>query len=375
MALARLEFCCMFRTMKQNLVPNSATAIFTSEGNCEESATNTTSEIFLARSDDDILDCFPLFEVLRPHLDRERFLSQVRRQEGQGYHILALRHEGTVKSAAGFRFAEFLAWGAVLYIDDLVTLPAEKRHGYAGQLLDWLIQHARENACSAVHLDTGYTRHDAHRLYLRKGFHLDCHHLALALEPNNIMGERLANARMQPSASVLVRDAFEADAEAVAKLHAESWRSAYRGVLSDEYLQNDAHRDRLVVWRKRFSRTSRKPMFVMVAERASGLAGFVCVFPEEDSTFGAFLDNLHVAPGLTRQGIGRKLLSEAASRVATRDPRTGIYLWVIEGNQTARRFYEKAGAQFVGSTVLAMPDGQRVAALRCYWPDPKALVL
>ena len=85
MALARLEFCCMFRTMKQNLVPNSATAIFTSEGNCEESATNTTSEIFLARSDDDILDCFPLFEVLRPHLDRERFLSQVRRQEGQGY--------------------------------------------------------------------------------------------------------------------------------------------------------------------------------------------------------------------------------------------------------------------------------------------------
>jgi GNAT superfamily N-acetyltransferase len=140
-----------------------------------------TSEIFLVHSDNDLVDCFPLFEVLRPHLDREQFLAQVRRQQAQGFQILALRREGSVKSVAGFRFAEFLAWGTILYIDDLVTAPAEKGRGYAGQLLDWLVQHARDSQCNAVHLDTGYTRHDAHRLYLRKGFHLNCHHLVLPL--------------------------------------------------------------------------------------------------------------------------------------------------------------------------------------------------
>jgi hypothetical protein len=47
--------------------------------------------------------------------------------------------------------------------------------------MDWMVAHARANGCQGVHLDTGYTRHAAHRLYLRKGLQLNCHHLALDL--------------------------------------------------------------------------------------------------------------------------------------------------------------------------------------------------
>jgi GNAT superfamily N-acetyltransferase len=137
--------------------------------------------IFIAQSDREISDCFSVFKVLRPHVSEDAFLPQVRRQQVQGYQILALRNDGVVKSAAGFRFVEFLAWGKGIYIDDLITMPDEKRRGFAGQLLDWVIAHARENGCAGVHLDTGYARHDAHRLYLRKGFRFDCHHLALDL--------------------------------------------------------------------------------------------------------------------------------------------------------------------------------------------------
>ena len=141
-----------------------------------------TAEIFIATADSEIESCFPVFSALRPHLKRDDFLPQVRRQMEQSYRILALRHEGVVKSAAGFRFAEFLAWGKVLYIDDLSTLPGERSNGFAGSLLDWLIDHARANRCRGVHLDTGYARHAAHRLYLRKGLQLSCHHLALEID-------------------------------------------------------------------------------------------------------------------------------------------------------------------------------------------------
>jgi len=141
-----------------------------------------SAEIFIADSDLEIESCFPLFKALRTHLEQRDFLQRVRRQQAQTYQIVALRHQGTVKSAAGFRFAEFLAWGKVLYIDDLTTLPAETSRGFAGALLDWLIDHAKSRQCQAVHLDTGYTRHAAHRLYLRKGFQLNCHHLALDLQ-------------------------------------------------------------------------------------------------------------------------------------------------------------------------------------------------
>lgn len=141
-----------------------------------------SSEIFIAQSDNEIQGCFPVFKVLRPHLSEDGFLPQVRRQQAQDYKILALKHEGIVKSAAGFRIAEFLAWGKVLYIDDLITLPEEKKRGYAGELLDWLIAYAQNHQCDEVHLDTGYTRHDAHRLYLRKGFQFKSHHLALQFD-------------------------------------------------------------------------------------------------------------------------------------------------------------------------------------------------
>lgn len=139
------------------------------------------TKIFIAKSDSEIQDCFPVFKVLRPHLSEDVFLPQVRRQQEQGFQILALECNGLVKSAAGFRFAEYLAWGKVLYIDDLITMPEEKKRGYAGQLLDWLIAHAQTQNCNGLHLDTGYARHDAHRLYLRKGLQLNCHHLALQI--------------------------------------------------------------------------------------------------------------------------------------------------------------------------------------------------
>lgn len=140
-----------------------------------------TSEISIANSDQEIETCFEAFKELRPHLSQDDFLPQVRRQQLQGYQMLALRHEGIVKSAAGFRHAEFLAWGKIIYIDDLTTLPSARANGFAESLLDWIIAYATSCGCVGVHLDTGYARHNAHRLYLRKKFQLSSHHMALEL--------------------------------------------------------------------------------------------------------------------------------------------------------------------------------------------------
>lgn len=140
--------------------------------------------LFLPQTDADIKACFEAFLALRPHLTAEGFFSQVRRQQTQGYHILALEDAGRIPSAAGFRIVEFLAWGKIMYIDDLTTLPEARGRGHAGRLLDWLDSHARSEGCVAVHLDTGYARHAAHRVYLKHGFELNCHHLMKPLPTN-----------------------------------------------------------------------------------------------------------------------------------------------------------------------------------------------
>ncbi|MBL0162515.1 MAG: GNAT family N-acetyltransferase [Xanthomonadales bacterium] len=140
-----------------------------------------THQIFIAQSDAEITACFEAFKVLRPNISKDKFLPQVRRQQEQAYQIVALQRDREVKSAAGFRISEFLAWGKVLYIDDLTTLEGERGNGYASSVLDWLTAHAKQMQCASLHLDTGYARHAAHRVYLKKGFQLNCHHLELKI--------------------------------------------------------------------------------------------------------------------------------------------------------------------------------------------------
>ena len=141
-----------------------------------------TTDILFAETDEAIQRCFPAMQVLRPHLVADEFVACVRRQEQEGYRLVFLQDQGAVKSVAGFRFREHLAWGKTLYIDDFVTLPGELRKGYGGRLMEWLIDRGRTADCDAVHLDTGYHRHAAHRLYLRYGFELSSHHMSLKLQ-------------------------------------------------------------------------------------------------------------------------------------------------------------------------------------------------
>jgi hypothetical protein len=80
-----------------------------------------------------------------------------------------------------------------------------------------------------------------------------------------------------------IRNATEDDVPAIARLHAESWRSTYRSVLTEEYLEKLAYPDRLAVWRDRFSQAFQRTMVVFVAQTDDQVVEFACIFPEEDA--------------------------------------------------------------------------------------------
>jgi len=145
-------------------------------------------------------------------------------------------------------------------------------------------------------------------------------------------------------------------------------------MLSDDYLDNRAHAERAALWQTRFVEKDKNPFFVILAEIENHLAGFACTFPNEHPTYGSFLDNLHVTPNHIGQGIGRQLLRETARRLLTDRVNGGLYLWVIEQNARARRFYAKAGAAEVERAQLTMADGSPIFELRCHWPTPATLL-
>jgi GNAT superfamily N-acetyltransferase len=141
-----------------------------------------TAEIQLATHSEQIRSCYKIMHQLRPHLVSEQaFVEQVRRQIQHGYHLAYIQDGEEVKALAGYRFLEFLAWGKVIYIDDLVSDTTTRRNGYGGKVLKWVINEAKNAKCDQVHLDSGPQRHDAHRLYLNHGFKIIGHHFALNL--------------------------------------------------------------------------------------------------------------------------------------------------------------------------------------------------
>lgn len=138
-------------------------------------------EIRFAQSDQEILDCWDVVKELRPHLPNPgQYLQQVKEMMQDGYQIIYVSvKEGNGNKAvsfAGYRNMQMLYTGKMIYIDDLGTLPDHRGRGYAGQLLDYIYQLAKDTGKTAVHLDSGYQRNTAHRLYLQKGFVLSSHH-------------------------------------------------------------------------------------------------------------------------------------------------------------------------------------------------------
>lgn len=168
------------------------------------------------------------------------------------------------------------------------------------------------------------------------------------------------------------RPATSADAEAVARLHADSWRRAYRGIYSDEFLDGDLVGERLGVWRKRLE--GPKPnQFVCLAETNGELAGFVCGFADDDQTWGSLVDNLHVQIDFRRTGIARELMRLAAEWFAANANASGVYLWVLEDNTGARRFYERIGATNAEVVSRKLESGNHGNVCRYVWPSATEL--
>jgi ribosomal protein S18 acetylase RimI-like enzyme len=158
------------------------------------------------------------------------------------------------------------------------------------------------------------------------------------------------------------------DATAIANLHAESWRRAYRGILRDEYLDAPVFDEREALWKNRLSLPGdAEHQLVLLIERANELVAFICVMLDADPEWGALVDNLHVSAAWSGQRLGSKLMASAAAWVTAHRPHTRLHLWVYEANVAARRFYDRLGGEVVDHHTELAPDGTRIDAVRYGW--------
>ena len=139
-----------------------------------------------------------------------------------------------------------------------------------------------------------------------------------------------------------LRTATPADAPAIAEIHVATWRAAYRGLMPDDFLAALSVDERTQMWRNALSRPN--PSRLTVAEFDGVLGGFCVYGPTRDDWAPdvAEIYALNIHPDRWRHGAGRALCEEAYGEAAARG-HTSITLWVMAGNASAQRFYERLG--------------------------------
>jgi GNAT superfamily N-acetyltransferase len=138
-------------------------------------------KISFAHAPEQVGRCCSVMRELRPHIKAIDFAARVFAQQKEGYQLVFLELDGVVRSVAGFRIFNLLFSGRTLYIDDLVTHDSDRSRGFGAALFDWLIEHAKEQGCEHLTLDSGVQRFAAHRFYLNRGMDITSHHFQLKL--------------------------------------------------------------------------------------------------------------------------------------------------------------------------------------------------
>ena len=150
---------------------------------------------------------------------------------------------------------------------------------------------------------------------------------------------------MEAAHMVTVREAVPADARAIARVHVDSWRTTYRGIVPDSVLSQLSYEERERMWQGILDAAEGQAFVYVAVDESGQIVGFASGGPERsgDPDYKGELYAIYIADASHRKGVGRLLAQTVAERLA-RDGLHSMLVWVLADNP-ARHFYEALGGQ------------------------------
>lgn len=149
--------------------------------------------------------------------------------------------------------------------------------------------------------------------------------------------------------STYIREAKQEDALGMAKVRVDTWRAAYKGIVSDEYLAGLSYQTTAERWKKVFWEDQNRDTAVFVAEKQDGeIVGIAMCGPEQgnDPVYQGEIYVLYVLPQHQHRGVGRALVAACAQHLIHRLRMQTMLIWVLAENPY-RKFYEALGGKVV----------------------------
>jgi GNAT superfamily N-acetyltransferase len=171
-----------------------------------------------------------------------------------------------------------------------------------------------------------------------------------------------------------IRSANINDAAAIARVHVDSWRTTYAGLVPADFLARLSYAQRERQWRHAIADSARAP-FIYVAEDDRGtVVGFVSGGPERrgDPVYTGELYAIYLLASYQGRGIGRQLVHTLVHRLIQAGMTT-LLLWVLADNP-ARQFYERLGGHPVYEQTVDI-GGIPLLEIAYAWQDAGALLV
>ncbi|MCM3638115.1 GNAT family N-acetyltransferase [Sporosarcina luteola] len=161
-----------------------------------------------------------------------------------------------------------------------------------------------------------------------------------------------------------IREAMPGDEDGIARVHVDSWRTTYKGIVSESVLQNLSYEQRAENWRRGIGRST-----LYVAEVDSGeIVGFATGGKERTGNYDADgeLYAIYLLNEMQGQGIGKKLMQTIAKNLKEQGF-SSMLVWVLERNPS-KTFYESLGGKAIDKTMIDI-GGEEYKEIAYYWEN------
>lgn len=168
---------------------------------------------------------------------------------------------------------------------------------------------------------------------------------------------------------MIVREATHNDVPAIAKVHVDTWRTTYRGIVPDEHLANLSYEQRANVWYQILNQAPEDGNFTYVAEDEVGeVVGFSNGGMERtgDPVYKGELVAIYILQNHQGKGIGRHLTRVVAERLHLSGINS-MLVWVLADN-SACQFYAALGGKLVHEKELEIA-GKSLIEVAYGWKD------
>ena len=169
-----------------------------------------------------------------------------------------------------------------------------------------------------------------------------------------------------------IREATSEDIAGIAYVHAESWKTTYRGIVSDEFLDQITVEGRKKLWTRVFASPNKDEVMYVAQDETGQIIGLANGGArKEPDEYDAELYALYLLKEHQGKGIGKQLIRSVVQKLIEQEY-SSFMTWVLAANP-AINFYHRMGGESVAREMITIGN-ESLEEVKMGWKDIQVIL-